>query len=413
MKPGEFDDLVRQKFDQNDFEYNPRNWDKLTEELDGQKKKRGLLFWWMPLMGVAATVAMAFGVSKVMRQGSGVGNGNTGRGQIAMVQKHTAAPTPQEAITEADAIPAQDAHATGIADAASSFNNNNKKSKKIAVAGNKEDNDGAVVIDIETALGGSKSKAVAAVTGIVKPFAIENDLNKKKKKVIVVTQGYYTFNDEEVKKKDPKVAIILSGGVNYSNQGNGYMVGATARRMINDKVYVESDIAFIGTSNTQKTQYLDKSGVGTGSAGASSMNGSGLGAKNSGKNTDEGGKITDGLSNPGVLKTQDQAYNLYYAQVTPSIGYKLMKKLSIGVGPDFQQMLVDNRPEVSTVDRGNLKVAPVFDIGFMGKTEYAIAKNVKAAVYYREGINNVITPTNKYIDRNYLQFQIKCTILNR
>jgi hypothetical protein len=49
----------------------------------------------------------------------------------------------------------------------------------------------------------------------------------------------------------------------------------------------------------------------------------------------------------------------------------------------------------------------------MGKTEVNLAKRVRAAVYYRKGINNVITPMNKYIDRDYLQFQIKCTVFDK
>lgn len=83
------------------------------------------------------------------------------------------------------------------------------------------------------------------------------------------------------------------------------------------------------------------------------------------------------------------------------------------MGPDFQKMLVDNRPATSTVDRGNLQVAPTFDVGFIGKTEYALTQRVKAAVSYRKGINSVITTSNKYIDRDYLQFQMRCTIFNK
>jgi hypothetical protein len=36
MKPREFDELVRQKFDQNEFAYNPGNWDRLVEQMDGR-----------------------------------------------------------------------------------------------------------------------------------------------------------------------------------------------------------------------------------------------------------------------------------------------------------------------------------------------------------------------------------------
>ncbi len=408
MKPGEFDDLVRQKFDQNDFEFSPRNWEKLTEELDGQKKKRGLLFWWMPLMGVAATVAMAFGVSTVIRHGGGVNQTSATPAAVASTHKHKANHAQVARIASpAAVIPAQETPAPEVAE------NIITKTELPANTAKNDDKKAVTANNAEIVL---NSKPAAAPSNIVSTFAANAEDAKiealKKKKKAILTPGYYTFNEEEVAKKDPKVAIALGGGVNYSSQSNGYMVGATARRMINDKVYVESDIAFIGTNNTQKTTYLDKTGTTTGTSAVVAAGASSIGAKiSANKNTDEA-KNT-GSTPQGVMRTQDQAYNLYYAQITPSIGYKLTKKLSLGVGPDFQQMLVDNRPEVSTTERGNIRVSPMFDMGFMGKTEYAISKGVKAAVYYREGINNIITPTNKYIDRNYLQFQIKCTILNR
>jgi hypothetical protein len=127
----------------------------------------------------------------------------------------------------------------------------------------------------------------------------------------------------------------------------------------------------------------------------------------------ENGAIAPDNSPNGVLKTQDISYNLYYAQITPGIGYKIMKRMSVGMGPDFQKMLVDNRPATSEVDRGNLQVAPSFDVGFVGKTEYALTQRVKAAVSYRKGINGVINPSDKFIDRDYVQFQMRCTIFNR
>src|SRR6185312_9451687 len=85
MKPKEFDELVRQKFDQNDFEYNPRNWDKLAEELDGRAKKRNvIMWWWMPLAGVAASVALAMAIPAFMKHdGQGMPVAKTGQ-----VQKH-------------------------------------------------------------------------------------------------------------------------------------------------------------------------------------------------------------------------------------------------------------------------------------------------------------------------------------
>ncbi len=412
MKPGEFDDLVRQKFDQADFEYNPRNWEKLTEELDGQKKRRGgLLFWWMPVVGVAASVAMAFGVSTVLHNGAQIG-GTTARPQVATAVKHKAHTSMAMAPARVDVIPAQDDNAAALPEEHASSASAATVTDKLAnttsnKTPNTEHNTEGTSVAV-TIPGTFKSGAAAELEQ-----AAKENLAKKKKNA-VVNNGYFTFREPEQVKKEPKVAIILSGGVNYSNNSNGYMVGATARRMINDKVYIESDVAFIGTNNSRKVEYMDysSSSNNSGTAGAMMAGYAAKGTATAGKNTDLSGKGT--TTDPvGVLKTATQSYSLYYAQVTPSIGYKLAKRVSVGIGPDFQQMLVDNRPEINTSERGNIKVAPVFDMGFMGKTEVAVTKNIKAAVYYREGINNVITPTNKYIDRNYLQFQIKCAILNR
>ena len=59
MKPKEFDELIRQKFDQNDFAYDPKNWDQLAEKLDGRAKKRSMLmWWWVPMAGMAASNAI-------------------------------------------------------------------------------------------------------------------------------------------------------------------------------------------------------------------------------------------------------------------------------------------------------------------------------------------------------------------
>src|SRR5205823_3875164 len=101
--------------------------------------------------------------------------------------------------------------------------------------------------------------------------------------------------------------------------------------------------------------------------------------------------------------TANQVYNQSYLQMTPAIGYRLFKKLTVGIGPDFQQALVDNRPSPPTLDRDNIQQAPLFDIGFVGKTEFAFSPKLKAAVCYREGINNIITPMNRYTERNYVQ----------
>jgi hypothetical protein len=77
-------------------------------------------------------------------------------------------------------------------------------------------------------------------------------------------------------------------------------------------------------------------------------------------------------------------------------------------------MLADNRPVVSAaLDRDNIQSAPLLDIGLIAKTEYSVSRNVKAGLSYRKGMNNVLTLMDKYIDRDYLQFQVKCAVFNK
>ena len=393
MKPREFDELVKQKFDEGGFEYKAQNWDMLAEELDGRAKKRGLLAWLMPLVSMAASVALAMGVPSVLRESSGQLN----KGHVKYAQ----------VLHNAPAVPAPKVGtpATIVAGTIHTINKsrliNIEKTHKAAASLKETENTVAQEVVVNTTLR----------SNIIETFASKNEGTQKKKKLTISTKGYYTFLQEDAPKKVPKISIILSGGMNFGNQTSGYIVSATARRMINDKVYVEGDIAFIGSSNTQNILYAEKN---TAATPESINNTTGLGAKNTKTSKYSSDKTVTTPEVPQeTIKSGTKAYNLYYAQVTPSIGIKLMKRMSIGAGPDFQQVLVDNRPERSTVDRGNIKENPMFDIGFMGKTEYALTNNIKAAVYYREGINNVITPTNKYIDRNYIQFQIKCTIFNK
>jgi hypothetical protein len=414
MKPGEFDELFRQKFEQNDFAYNARNWDALSEQLDGRAKKRSLLMWlWMPATGMAASVALALGVTSMLRLGTpnnqitGASYAHTGKFQevkttkepMAMIQYTSPSTVYQHTNRQGKKI----------------YKKLAKQSEKIAANnfGIKLQN----IVSNEYAQNTKKTNRKVSPDGTLLPASAMKEVAvvpKIEKKEIAAKQVMRTFKqDAPIVRKPLNLSVILSGGINQGNQNSGYMAGATVRKMINDKVYVESDVAFASSANTQRTLYMSYDNPtitgangGSGSIAAKSTSAS--------KTTSiENGAIAPDNSPTGVLKTQDISYNLYYAQITPGIGYKIMKRMSIGMGPDFQKMLVDNRPATSEVDRGNLQVAPSFDVGFVGKTEYALTQRVKAAVSYRKGINGVINPSDKFIDRDYVQFQMRCTIFNR
>lgn len=387
MKPKEFDALIRQKFDQNDFGYNPSNWERLEEQLEGREKKRSIImWWWMPLAGVAASVALAIGINAMWRQAA---TGNAGVGEFASTFTY-------------DQQVAQRPQAAAIPYASASAIQHRKTAKH--KAGNStikhNEEEAQFGINLENAVGNYyQPKPVTRINLL----AVTNDkTNKKKdkKQEVAVEQGVKTFKPEAVK-KEPKISIILSGGINHGSQNSGYAAGATIRRMINDKVYIESDVAFTSSNNiaAKLVQGPDVVSSAGGNSGA--------------RTTLESGKPVVVTTTPGKQSYVDASYNLSYAQVSPSIGVKIMKRMSIGAGPDFQQALADNRPATSTVDRNNIAVAPLFDLGLIGKTEYSVTKKLKAAVSYRKGINNILTPMDKYIDRDYLQVQVRCTIFNK
>ena len=399
MKPKEFDELVRQRFDRDDFEYDSRNWDKLEEQLDGRAKKRSIIMWWlMPVAGIAASVALAMGVPAMWQTPARQTAVNTEMPQT----RH------YEQLRPVQDMPVAANEITNYADVHTG--KSIKKNKQRHSVQNEEAKVEKFSINIDNAI---TSVGVAHKKDVNFLAEHKEIVVKDKKNAVAAAEAHGTFKPVAEVQRAPKVSIVLSGGISHGNQNSGYTAGATVRRMLNDKLYIESDVALTSSTNTQFSQYLDKSAPVSGGSsyqGVVARTSAGVAARTT---AIESNKPSIVPAPVGVIKEASQSYDLYYAQVSPSIGYKIIKRMSVGVGPDFQQMLVDNRPAPSTVDRRNIEVAPIFDIGLIGKTEYSLTKKVKAAVSYRKGINNILTPMDKYLDRDYLQFQVKCTVFNR
>ncbi len=447
MKPKEFDELIRQKFDQNDFAYDSRNWESLAQELDGRTKKRNIIMWWvMPLAGVAASVALAMGVINVVQRA----------GVASPVATETALQHPKNAEQNASAITSADANNTLQNNPVAAKDNGTKLYKQYRSA--KINNNPAN----KSVIGEDGFGIKIANVVVYNSKAIKKDINllnapvsakdKKKEQKFAARDVINTFKEPDVQPAQPaRLSVILLGGINHGNLNSGYIAGAAIRKMISDKVYFENDVAFVSSSNTESSlEQVTGSGKSGGTAGkvspsvfaqtgsATTSQGSssgliGQGAAMStaaraasarpaarGTSTQLAARPTSVNDNgntqsapPITYKDENVSFDLYYAQVAPSLGVKIVKNMSVGIGPDFEQMLTDNRPAPSTVDRGNIAVDPMFDVGFIGKTEYSVTRNIKAAVSYRKGINNILTPMDKYIDRDYLQLQLKCAIFNK
>jgi len=389
MKPREFDDLIRNKFDQNDFAYDPHNWEKLAGKLEGNaKKRRVIVWWWIPMAGVAASLLMAMGVTSMMRQ---EGSGRISHPAYALhlsTKQHSPVATIQQSI---NSLPAQHRK------------NANSTHKNVNPVKDNTDNWFAINIQNTTA-----AKTTAVDKSVI-PF-LNQALPEQKKKQLVANEPHPTFKPDAEAKKAPKLSVILSGGVNHGSQSSGYVAGATLRRMVSDKVYVEGDLGFASSTNLQSNDVSVQTGytyvpVATRVAGKATTS-----ARTTAAQREQSGPTEEPVY---TNELQNQSYNVNYLQVSPAIGFKVMKRMSVGVGPDFQQMLSDNRPAAPTNDRNTIQEAPLFDVGFIGKTEYAITKKLKAGLYYRKGVNDIISTNDKYIDRDYVQFQLKCVIFNK
>jgi len=399
MKPKKFDELVRQKFDQNDFAYEPANWDLLAEKLDGRAKKRSvIMWWWIPLAGMAASVALAMGSTSLLRHSYMMPTGT--KTEVASIKKatHTTPAIHYNTTTESSSHKEAAYAAVNSAD-----NNNNNKAVKKATSNN-GDWFHLRINEFSLQSGNNKNNGFDFLAGKTKTKP------KNKKEDVVIKDAYSTFaaEEEEKQERSPRVSITLLGGYNSGSLGTGYTLGGTIRKMINDKLYIESDVAFASSNNMQATQYASVSVPASGSSGLSARQPAGR------TSSVESGKSSSTVTSTQETVSSNVNYNLYYAQVNPGLGYKVIRQLSIGLGPDFQRMLVDNRPTISTeLDRNNIQVAPLLDVGFIGKTEYAFTKRIKTGISYRKGVNNIIIPSDKYINRDYLQFQLRYTIFNK
>ena len=395
MKPREFDDLVRQKFDEGNFEYNPGNWHRLDAQLEGQSKKKSVVIWWLPLMAIAAAVTVSMGFATYMRQAEPVLN-NAKESTIAKVNTkplNNAVPTnainedaiiiPENATTEQPVVnnteeianaatPANEVNSLGInSDYLMNGNANNKVGKN------------------------GRAETQAKLAQIVA------NTEKKTMKTDLESRRVFGTFDEETTEHKRSAQISLAGGLNMGSKSSGFAFGATGRKMVSDRVYIEGDIAIAGSNNTQRTAYLSEAGTYASAKMSSSSNRT---------TTTDPTLSTQANAPQNSVVVADRSFNMYYAQITPSIGYQVAKRFSVGMGPDFQQALSDTRPAASTLDRNNVQVTPMFDMGVMGKAEFLLNNRIRAAFLYREGINNIVTPMDKYVERSYMQVQIKYSV---
>jgi hypothetical protein len=436
MKPREFDELIRQKFDQGDFEYNPASWEKLEGQMDRKATRRKIMMW-LPLApiayisSVAASLAMIITIPVLMQHS--VSRNEMPAGLVNVNTHHNAQQSSSPVLTGANTL---------------AVNNNNIQYSK------KEDKNDQFHLGLD-----------AIKDELTNNNSVHHsDRSKMSRSDFDHAFAYdgYMENATDSRSNSLPLTFSIIGGYNTGSGMNGFSVGANGKKMLNDRFYVEGDVTFIDNSGIQNkldpsattssmgTPYAipvpDNTGSGNNQVVASNLPvaqvvpnlpsaGNNTNTGNSfmvARNTMRGARITSDPGETGPTPVSPTApvqampnihrtrYDLYYAQVSPAIGYHLYKNLSVGVGADVQRLLQgDNSMSTSTSATttsdiaADSKLVPGFDIGLVGKTEVTLSDKIRASIYYRQGMNNVITPGSKYIDRSYLQIHLKFTLFKK
>ncbi len=382
MKSNEFDDLVRQSFDNARLPYNQENWQKLSAALDEKKggKKRYFLF---PIAAIAASVtAMAIGVVTWV---------NKPDNNTPVAAKKTPVTEPVRRNT-----PVQKANTTtGI----------NNVGEPIVAAPNKpalQQNNVVVPTPerIPTPLPPVVKESPVLVQATPEPpvtpkanTPVVASVVKEKNdmpSIAAINSSNYYYDHLTPVKKEKKQYISMGGGLNYGTLSGGYVMGVAAGTKISERFYIESDVAFVGNMAGEKTKqsFVSQSGSSYGKSSSYSA------------------------AAPTTTVQLQRYYNIYYAQFTPTLGYKLAPKVSVGLGADVQRLLVNEKLVTETARPEDSRQLPVYDMGLVGKTEYNLTKEIKASMYYRKAMNQSLSGS-KYLDRDYLQVQLKFIIFNK
>ena len=446
MKEKEFDELIRQQFEQNDFEYKPANWAQLKFSLENKKGGRKNLLW-IPLAILGTVTSVAASIAMMVALPSFFNHNTKTIAEIASYESsniHIHSTTPAAPI------------ASPLSAKASPTTNPIDNSTEPFIPTPVLHYNGTLYTFTYT-----KNNTQEPISTFKKvpasPSQRTNDLQDFKGRHLL------EINRNEIVWLH-KTSISIASSFNYGAYASGYSIVANGRKMLNDKFYIEGDIAFVSNTaterfgytplspstksmssqssanNTSNAEYEGNNGglqstynsiafTNSHSQGYGASNGPYMAARTTGSNT-SGNSVPD-PGTPNVVSpnftmpeehntvpssgpfTREDSYNLYYAQISPSFGFHCTKLLSIGLGGDLQHLILQGHSNLTTDNTGAIKQIPGMDMGFIGKTELTVNKKIKAGLSYRQGLNNFIAGGNKYVDRSYLQFQLKYMIFKK
>lgn len=368
MKSEEFDTLVKAKFNSADFEYNQDNWKRLSWRLDNLETKNGKSIWMTIAFAMASSLtlfaAIIFYNPERETKPMSYNSKQLLKGKTLQMQTHL------KPITN------------GI-----TFTEPRYTTKKSYISK-------TIIASID------KPTAIKENTGKVENVNIDKESSGKNDIVLArETQSKKINLNSSIAGQDAyepktllnsKIKLSFGGGYNFGAAEGGYMLSATASKGLGKRLYLEGSLALVNNATTNST-------------------------KSNSSRYDNFSPSINNEPGSGVSRIEDKetvsvnSLNLYYVQVTPVLGYKVHKKISLGVGADIQRVLQDKYAYVRK-ENGEVFAIPGIDLGMLVKAEYKLADRVSTGVAYRNGISNVLDKSKHYLDRDYLQVQLKFSI---
>jgi hypothetical protein len=371
MQANEFDELLRARLEAYQPEYNPAAWEQLAAKIPTPPSRNRML---LPLaIGLAASVAGAciFMLRHVSPDHLETKTAMSTPSMQSNASLKQNAATNDNTDNSSAGGPSQVSNhiAAAITDKSTSHNDMNQSPLQPYVAPH------ASVVDTVTAVAAAdKHKNV-----VVDPVAPGRNTGVRANMLEPI---------EPEEKPLRATTISLAGGVQYGTLNAGYAAGINVRHSVSKRWAVETEISYLnnGASGTQQLSAADYN------------------------NIPISGLVTNG---PKIASMEEHHAPVQYLVASPSLGYKLVDGLTVWGGVDFQRALLAGDQKSVQIEDDEVKLLPTLDIGATGRAEFNISRHLQAGVLYRMGINNTLKSGSNYLERRYVQVQLKIPLIRK
>ena len=368
MNNQDFDQQLRNIYDNSHLPFDAQHWDKIRERLDSDNKSKKLTLLWQkkillsykPIIAIASAVIGFIFYVQIVKEN---------RKNDTNVQVHP----------QANAAPA----AALTIDSSLQKNVRLGKTNSISVLAKtiefrKSKESSIAIVNDDTLSKNTIDFTPVTAQQVFNSPTSQKNIESNKRDALVSIEDIKFANElwDNNTSKQPVYFNVL-GGYNVNNIKNGFSLGINMKRDLHKKLRFDASLSLVGGYNKTFEQF------------------------------DRG--ITPSGVDTVVYKSAFN--NVFYLQASPSLSYKLYHGLYTGLGVDAQRLVSANARSIVSDSIGNvIGSQPIWDFGITFKMDYQISSKINAGIIYREslgGVNNIKSPS---ISRNYILMQMSYTI---